>query len=176
MKAKKALGAYDMIYWIARILFAVFMLITLYTVATIYESKILDTAEIEAKLFKHYILYSPNGLSYTDPNTGRLYPGVVSLDNFNSERLESAASFGEINNMIAAKITLYGPKGGPPINEVYYNKDRYDAWFPLTYSPKVFKVVGTVHSQFSYAYVAWLDSNGYKREGSLRFEILVPRT
>lgn len=196
MRAKKALGAYDMIYWIARILFAVLMLVTLYAVASIYESKVLDTAETEAKLFKHYLLYSPNGLSYTDPYTGRLYPGVLSLDNFNTERLESAASFGKVNNMVAAKVQLLGDceydeftlsaKCNRNItDEVYYNEQKYRSWIPLiiwdlsaTSSTQDFRfkgIAGTVWYESSRLYVTYIDSNNYQRSGVLLIEVLVPK-
>jgi len=173
MKSKKAMSAYDMIYWIVRILFAVMLLVSLYFIARIYEQKELDTADIEAGLFKNYLLYSPNGLSYRDAYTNRIYTGILDVKNFNSERLESAADFGTQNNMVAANITLFDMQNNI-VAKTYYNKQKYLDWLPLSYS--TFFGRGTVLKADNRTFVIYLDEFGNEKPGILLTEIVVPRT
>ncbi len=190
MKQKKALSAYDMIYWIARILFVTFMLITIYFVANIYESQALDTSRVEAQLFEHYLFYSPNSLSYTDPYTGRIYPGVLDVRNFDEEILNEAANFGETNNMVAANITLKSSRRititgdmtkQEVVASVIYNKKKYERWMQLVPSPMpgtgiLAKGPGTVLSHETRRYVIYLDEEGNRKYGEVETTILVPKT
>ncbi len=173
MKSKKAMGAYDMIYWIARILFVVMMLVSIYFVARIYESQQSDTADIEASVFKDYLLYNPNALSYSDPYTGRTYPGIVDLQNFDPEILESAANFSGGKEMIAANITLLDFEDNI-VKQAYYNRERYLDWLPLSH--ETFLGRGTVLKADNRTYVLYVDEEGNREQGMLLTEILVPRT
>lgn len=169
----KAMSTQEMVYWIVRILFAVMMLVSIFFIARIYESKVIDTAEIEAGLFKNYLLYSPEGLSYRNPSDGRLYPGIIDVKNLNTERLESAADFGTPNDMAAALITLYN-SSNDYVSSAYYNRQRYDDWKPLTY--KTFLGAGAVLMAINETYVIFVDENGNKMPGTLRTIVMVPRT
>ena len=190
MKKRKALSTYDMIYWMARILFVTFMLITIYFVANIYESQALDTSKVEAQLFEHYLFYSPNSISYSDPYTGRIYPGVLDIKNFDEERLNKAANFGEINNMVAANITLRsasqinlaGDLEKPEIvASVVYNQEKYERWIQLVPIPQfgtgvLIKGPGTVFSHSAKRYVVYFDEEGNQKYGEVETKILVPKT
>lgn len=85
-----------------------------------------DLFEFQASLLSQRLLYSPNGLAYADPATGRSYPGVIDAaklkDPKTAENLANTIFYDEPS--IAAKI-LVGE------NTVYYNKAYYDKYFPL---------------------------------------------
>ena len=177
---KRAMETTEMVYWIARILFCLMMLISVFFIARIYESKVIDTAEVEAATFRNYVLYSPNGLSYTDPETGRLQPGIVDVRNFNETRLEAAADFGRPNDMVAAWFILHSASG-PSVKGAFYNQQRYNDWKPLseitTFAGiRRFFGAGTVYQEHNETYVVYVDENGNKLPGILETIILVPRT
>jgi len=177
MKGKKAMNAYDMVYWVARILFAILLLVTIFFLARFYEQSQLQTAGIEAGVFRNYLLYSPSGISYHDIYTNRVYPGVIDINKINSQQMEDAASFGSQNNAIAAKITLMDTSKESSNNLVksaYYNKQQYDNWLPL--SGAGFSGVGTVMKADNSSYVLYVDDNGDTHPGILLTEILVPNS
>jgi hypothetical protein len=152
----------------------VLLLVSVYFVARVYESKVLDTSETEAALFKNYLLYSPGALSYRDLYTYRIYPGVVDINNLNYQTLESAADFGDSNDMVAANITLFNANRTTVIAQTYYNRERYLDWLPLTH--RTFLGAGTVFKADNSTYVVYIDENGTRKSGILKTEILVPRT
>ncbi|MBW3022880.1 hypothetical protein KY308_02155, partial [Candidatus Woesearchaeota archaeon] len=106
MMHKKAIGAYDIVYWSFRILFILIMFSAIIFLARVYENQTIDTSYSEAVIFIRYMLYNPNSLPYVDPESGRAYPGTVDISKFSSAQLESAMSFGEIKDMVTAKISL----------------------------------------------------------------------
>jgi hypothetical protein len=171
MKGKKAMGVGDMGYWMVRILFVVLLLFSMYFVVQIYESKFLDTAETEAMIFKHYMIYNPNALPYRDPYSNRVYPGIVDVNNFNTARLDAAANFGKINNMIAAKIVLFN-MSGVVVADAYYNEERYYDWEPLT----IGKGIGAPILKAEDDYVLFAGKDGKIKPGVLTMNIIVPIT
>lgn len=91
-----------------------------------------DTTELEAELFVNQLMRSPQGPSYFDPQTERLYPFVVDLSFFREENhLKKAFNFSD--DFISAKISLYDSEGRPAIDgehiePVFFNKDKYNVW------------------------------------------------
>ena len=181
-KSKKAVEAYDLVYWSVRIMFVILMLFFVYFLARVYESQAIDTTEIEAGTFIRYMLYNPNALPYIDPNSGRTLFGIIDIEKMNSKQLEEAMSFGEENNMVAAKITatyeiplpegVSGPQQQKKI-EAYYNEAKYNNWLPL--SNPSFLREGTVKKIEQTRYVLVKDKEE-TYPGSIIFEVLVPKT
>lgn len=167
---KKAMSIGDFFYWIGRMLFVILILVSIVYVGLIYQSKAIESYDIEAKLFKHYLIYNPNGLSYWDDSTGRLYPGIVDLKNFNSERLEAAADFGT-DRMVAANITLYDISKTTVIAQTYYNYPSFIRWKPISYG----KGAGSVYKDEGELYVIYVNESS-RKAGILKTEVLVPRT
>ena len=172
--SKKSMAVYDFVYFIVRVFFVIMMLVSIYYVTRLYESKELDTAEIEAGLFMNYLLYSPNGLSYRDTYISRIYPGTIDPKNLNSTRLEKAADFGQPNNMVAANITLFDIEKKNVIAQALYNEKGYGDWFPIAFT--TFFGRGSVLKAENETYVIYVDENNNTKSGVLKTEILVPRT
>ncbi|MEM4336430.1 MAG: hypothetical protein QXG86_00300 [Candidatus Woesearchaeota archaeon] len=178
-KSKRGINAYDAVYWSARILFVLLMLFFIYFLARYYDSQTLDTTKQEAEIFVRYMLYNPNALPYTDPSTGRTIYGVVDINKLSETTLEKAMFFGEINNMIAANITLtYNVKkeeGKEEVKkiELFYNREKYFNWLPL--SNVFFVGIGKVEKIETRRYVIVLD-NGEMYPAFINFVVLVPKT
>ena len=176
MKGRKAMTGGEMLLWAARFFLFILLLFSVVFLVRIYQQKEIDTSEIEAELFKNYLLYSPNALSYTDPYVNRVYLGVVDLKNFNSKHLESAADFGSPNSMVAANMSIALISAGKytRVAQAYYNEEKFFDWLPLAHP--AFKGRGTVYSDFDIKNVNYVDENGTITQGRLVIEILVPRT
>jgi len=50
----------------------------------------IDTKVAEAGVFTQRIVYSPNGLSYHDPLSNKVYPGIIDLEKFNNPILDKS--------------------------------------------------------------------------------------
>ena len=61
-----------------------------------------DVKETEAIISTERLHYSPNGISTTDTETGRVYTGVIETENFKNERIENTIAYKE--GMAAARI------------------------------------------------------------------------
>lgn len=117
-------------YVMTWIIFTTLMLIIIFGSLIFWTDRALnpkrDTFSLQAGLLSQRLLYSPNGLAYVDPMTGRSYPGIIDAaklkDPKTAERLLSVVSYKE--SVIGAKI-LVGE------STVYYNKAYYDKYFPL---------------------------------------------
>ena len=174
MKGKKA-SVGDLTYWVARWLFIILMLVSIWYVARTYHSQILMTHEEEAHLFKNHLLYNPNALSARDENADRVVPSIFDIDNFNSERLDKSAVFGPVNDMVAANVSLEDFKTKSSIAQAYYNKRQFYNWLPL--SQEGFLGIGSVYADESYTFVSYVDEKtGQTKPALLRTHILVPRT
>lgn len=88
-----------------------------------------DVIELEANLFANRLLYSPNGISFVDENTGRAYPGIIDFKKFGMNDMEnkllSSIYYGDSNRNIGAKITFKN-FGSNEENLLFYNKKFYD--------------------------------------------------
>lgn len=179
MRGKKAMSVGDFMYWVVRIMFLLLILTSIYFLTRIYEQREIDTADIEAGIFKHYLIYSPNALSYRDPYIDRVYPGIVEVANFNSARLEGAANFSKAFDMVAANISLYD-LNGTFVVQAYYNQRRFIDWLPLTH-PSFMAVDiglnrGTVLRAVNETYVIYVNQDGSRGKGMLKTDIMVPRS
>jgi len=174
MIAKKAIGAYDIVYWIVRILFVLMMFFFLYFLARVYETRTVDTSENEARIFIMYMAYNPDAFSYRD-TTNRVYPGIVDVSKMTPEMLEQAMHYEKENRMIAANITLYQADKTTTVRNVFYNEREYWTWAPL--SLPTFTGEGTVRNVSDIRYVLYKegDSEDFK-PGFLKFDVLVPKS
>ena len=63
----------------------------------------LDVSGAESELFVQRLLYSPHGLSFYDPYSSRLYPGIIDMNNL--DLIDNSLFYGE-NKHIGAKLTF----------------------------------------------------------------------
>ncbi len=98
----------------------------------IHIEKDINTFDLESEIFINRILYSNNGLWLYDKDTGRIYPGIIDIKNFDindiEKNLEKTMFFGKENNRLAAEIIL---KLKEKSYSIYYNKEKYDMWVSL---------------------------------------------
>jgi hypothetical protein len=125
------------------LIFAFYRIIVLLTVTLMlwifvsYFVKLnVDVDGVEAEIFAQGLINSPNGTSYKDAATNRVYPGVIDFEKYNSGKLEEQlmkAFYFEENNYIAAEIHLLD-KEKKPYNNVgkkYYNKEKFNRWYQM---------------------------------------------
>ena len=177
LQNKDGLMSFNFIAMIPRLIFLVIVLLAVVILVRLFVVERFSFDPLIADVFSHSLLYSPGGVSYHDPLTGRVYPGTIHADQFSDLDLNSSLNLGN-NRLIAAEIRLktfaYNDKpevvGFPT---VYYNKEWYDNWQPLAkwnipglsgadYYIKVLPVV--VHT-----------SHGIRR-GELMIKMIIPRS
>jgi hypothetical protein len=77
----------EMIEWLPRLILLLVALIIIVVIVAYYANREVDSASTErvARLYRLY--YDGNIITYSDPTTKRVYPGVVDLSKFKSESL-----------------------------------------------------------------------------------------
>lgn len=143
----------DVAYWQLMFLFVRLFVLTLVMFSLVFLVHVFidnytNIQKEEMDLFVEHLIYSKNGLSYTDKETGRSYSGIINYDEIKSPqdveaKLNKAFSYGNYP-LIAAhfefmsmpilevwKPELQNEEIGA-LNEFYYNKEKYDEWKYLT--------------------------------------------
>ena len=124
LKSKKAVSA-KVGYWIFILLFLLpLMIFSIFQVINTFSAQVIKTNNLENILIKDRIL---NAVSFTDPNTGRNYPGTIYLPHFNEffikESLKTKRQFG-------VELTLNNTQ------PIYFNEDFYEIAYPLSNTNK----------------------------------------
>ncbi len=129
LNTSKKAAAFKMLnYAFFRMVFITILLFTLYLFASSQIKTNVNVNGIKAVIFANRLLYSPNSISYRDPITDRVYPGVIDPANFNENTLNKAFNYDK--NLIAAKLELKNFETNETI-EAYLNKEWYGRWEPL---------------------------------------------
>ncbi|MBI2137441.1 hypothetical protein HYU12_02895 [Candidatus Woesearchaeota archaeon] len=84
---------------------AVFLIIVLLAntgVILAFTATNVDVKETEAIISTERLHYSPNGISKADTETGRVYTGLISAENFKNDRIENTLAYEE--GLAAARI------------------------------------------------------------------------
>lgn len=157
------------------VLFIVFSI--LFVVRSHFKAKI-DILDTELTLLAHNIIYAKGGVSYQDPITGRVYPGVISLEEFEnsfamSSRLNQAF-FYEKQPVFAAVINLNLPEQNKKVESVYYYKEWYDKWHPLGASRLIGKGA-VIKKTMSFNVLVRQKTSPHDIPGILTMEIVTPR-
>lgn len=124
---KKAQISFNMIAWLPKLFF---LLIVIFSIMILVMSHItweVDTADAQMDIFMQQLLYSRNSLAYVDPDTDRVYPGIVDLGIFEigiEERLSKSVFYGEENRIIAAEIVLKDLNGNVE-EKISYNPEFF---------------------------------------------------
>jgi len=124
--------------WIPKFVYLVIVVLSVVFLVRMLVVSNIDSTEAEARIFANRIFYSPNAVSYVDPELGRAYPGIIDADKFKSMENSdltfldiTSLSYGKENRLIAAKLRLKNFESGEEHN-VYYNKENYLYWEPRT--------------------------------------------
>jgi hypothetical protein len=116
---------------ILRLLFMVFVAMSIVVLVTKFVALSAEVGGAEANILINRFIFSPACLAYTDNTTFRPYPGLVDLSRFNSTVLDSCAYYGEINSYAAANLTLQFIGPGTKMS-VAYNAAGYALLKPKT--------------------------------------------
>lgn len=100
---KKALISFNLLMWIPRIIFMVIVIFSIMLLVGSYFKVEIIVSEAESELFIQRLLHSPHGISYFDPLSNRVYPGIINLDNL--DLLNKSIFYGE-QKQIGAKLTI----------------------------------------------------------------------
>jgi len=81
MLNKKGIATFTIAIWLLRFLFLAIVIGVIYLTLGIYAKVDIDTFNVEPDILVYSMIYSPHGLSYYDPISNRVYPGIIDLDN-----------------------------------------------------------------------------------------------
>lgn len=165
---KKAALSFEMIYWIARVIFLIIVIVSVVFLTRSYITGHTDTEELEKIMIVNHFLYSPS-LLYYDELAGRAMPGIIDLKKLDDATLNNSFSFGAQNKMAAAKITINDFQD-KLVKEVFYNKAYYDMFFPVIGAG----AGGTSKYDFK-AYTLYY-SDGKISQGTINMIVLMPRS
>ena len=146
----------------------VFVILTITIFAKGFIKKETDIRDAEVRIFANRIIYSPNGLSYADDESGRSYPGTVDLGKLTDAVLDNSVYIKD-NQIIAAKVTLKNSKG-ISIRDAFYNIDWYNRWEPLIGR----RGSGAASEIIEKRYVMIYDRDKLKGHGMLEIQVLIP--
>lgn len=159
---KKGVSFKILNYAILRILFIALLFYITYLFAYSQIKVNIDIDDTKSLIFVKRLIYSPNSISYTDPVTERIYPGIIDIERFNPATLENTFNF--TKNNIAAKIELTNLENNEK-KEIYLNKEWYDRWEPLT---KFKQYKKTIKQRY-----VLINNNGNLEKGVLRVDMVL---
>lgn len=125
--------AEQMIENIPYLILTVLVMVGLYFLLSYYSSTTINVEKIQVSTFLYRELYQPNGLSYTDNLTGKVYPGLIDAKDFTNEHLDASMHF-NYDKQIMAKFEIYDQKYNQLQATAYYNGVWYSRMEPLALS------------------------------------------
>ncbi len=139
----------------------------------------IDISDAESGIFAQSIINSPNGISYKDPVTKRVYPGIVDYTTFsNKAGLEAQlnnALYLEKNSIIAGAIELLTVDMKPyrSLSPIYYNKDYYDVWYTMGKTGYMGLGSAKIREKL---YPVLIRDSGELKQGILKITIAIPNS
>lgn len=165
---KKAMISFEMIYWIARVIFLAIVILSVVFLTRMYITGNTETDELEKIMIVNHFLYSPS-LLYYDEFTGRAMPGIIDINKLDNNLLDSSFDFGDQFKMAAASIKISDIQN-KPVKEAFYKKDDYDYFFPI-----VGKGAGSA-SKYEFKGYTLYYSDGKIIQGMINITVLIPRS
>ncbi len=112
--------------WLPRLVLFVVAVVVIAMLARYFSQQDIDDAGLQRTSYFYRIYYDGNLITYKDPGTGRVYPGVIDLAKFRGETLD--ATFGT-SGSIASMLTLRG--ACVTQQEIYNDKATYEQYLPF---------------------------------------------
>ena len=169
--------AFNVLMWFFKIFFVIIVLFAVVLLIRSFIITELDIFNAEADIFVQKILMSRNGISYTDPDLDRVYPGIIDKVTFESFEIESLLNtsiyYGKDNKKIAANITLKNDAGNT-IRSIVYNKNQYHYWKVLLEASWI-SGPGGVRSKTKQFNVLIKDQDSIQN-GFLIIEVIIPNS
>jgi hypothetical protein len=168
MRANKKAEQLKFLYLVIwAIMLSVFLVIVAFFTSAFVRQQI-DIRDAEARIFMNRLLYSQTGISRTDEDLGRSYPGTIDLKKIETGLLSSYAYIKD-NQMMAAKIEVVSKSAN--INKItIYNEGWYSRWLPLAGQ----KGSGASTWINESRYVTIYDGDEFKGPGAIRISVLMP--
>ncbi len=120
---KKAIISFNVMNFIPKIIFLVVVVLSIVFIVKSFVVTDIDIRSAEAYVLINRIIYSPYGIAYYDKSIDRVYPGIIDLANFNTQRLEKAIVPVE---HIAAKLSLVNQG-----KRIFYNEGTYNNLYSM---------------------------------------------
>ncbi len=135
-----------------------------------------SSTTVQLETLSERMLYSGDGFIYTD-ESGRSYPGIIDLNKFTTERLESAIDYTS-ENPPSAELILERKLGIcdeflAPCDEIYLNEKQYGRMLPLAHQSLTGS--GKVKMLQKKIPVLYYDGNDFY-EGRLKMTLLAVKT
>jgi hypothetical protein len=115
-------------------LFAVMVYVTVVVlIITLFSLTEIDTFETRTVLIGERLLHAPDGITWQDPLTQRVYPHIIDaekLDNWNDVLFAESMYYGVENKAYAAKMSIAD-------EEFYYQEGDYKRWRPQAGMPTI---------------------------------------
>jgi len=89
----------------------------------------IDATGVQGEILMNRFLYSPTCFSYVNTQISRSFPGIIDINKFNTETLDTCVYFGEANEYAAAHFTLHYLDTEEE-SETIYNRRAYEEWKP----------------------------------------------
>ncbi len=134
-----------------------------------------DVQDLEASLLIDRMIYSKNCFSYYYDDLKRPYPGVIDLEKFTSENLDSCIFYGSTeeenkNRYTSAKLVLKNLETDEK-HPIYHNQDKYSDWYPL----RGISGPGGTKLYEESNYVLIKTDDGFEK-GRLNFYVILPNS
>lgn len=126
MKSSKGIFSFDLIAFMPRFIFMIFVVLAVVLVVNQGVTQELQTKSLQGELFIETLLNSPSGLALID-DQGNTVIGHVDITKIDKEHLEK--SF--LPQDISAKIELLGKTQGVE-KTIFYNEVDYNRFAPLS--------------------------------------------
>ena len=163
---KKGEGFNIFNYAIPRLIFIVIFFSTVYLFTSSQLKASINTRELQEEIFLQRLLYSPKGLSFSDPATGRLYPGTIDIDKLKKDPETLEQAFAADEKRFAAKIQITDIETKEK-HELFINKVGYERWNPLIKFPQYGKSILK-------SYVLLKEGDEIAK-GALRIDVVIAR-
>jgi hypothetical protein len=171
IKSKKA-GEVKFVHFVIWAIFLVYVLMVIVIFTSAFVRNNMDIRDAEARIIANRLLYAPEGISYTDTDLGRNYPGTVDLARANSSDVLDSAAWMPDNQMMAGSVTVYDMKGRQMTKPGIYNTKWYFRWLPLVEQEGSGAVTEIVETRYALVY----DNGNYKGKGKVEIQVLVPNS
>ena len=127
-------------YSIPRLIFIVIFFSTIYLFTSSQLKSAINTRALQEEIFLQRLLYSPEGVSYTDPVTGRIYPGTIDMEKLKKDESLLDGAFSADKKRFAARIQITNLDTKDSL-ELFINKEGYGRWAPLATFPRYGKSI-----------------------------------
>ena len=165
-----------LVFWIPKFLYLTIAFLSVVFLVRMLVINHIDASGAEAKILTNRIYFSPNIISYYDPDIERAYPGIVDIEKYTKlqsleiNSLDAKSMAYSDNKLIAAKITLKNMETNAEY-VIFYNKENYDYWEPRILST-VIGGSGSVKSINEQRYVLIKIGNQLQK-GILKMQVIV---